>query len=337
MYDADKVHGSSPRSKHMNGQNGYANGHMRIEHPKSREMTRGYDHHESYSSQGYQYARSNASTDSGPEYSPPTATISEPSRPYSPYYAPVGSPRDYPRGAHTPPYYPSHGHHSSGGPPPLSLPPTSHESGRALPPPTSLLRQSPPPRHESPQLPPIYGMDNSRHVPMHHPHGMSKRDGPDLPIIEQLESIRHSNEQLRSRVMELELVNDLMKSRVAELESSEQRSRTITDSLKSDVSKYQLRENELLRKIDKLQDELVNRYKLRHSRSPSQSSHTDDLEESPSKRRRVLLSDIVDERSQLLEQQVSRPVTPAASPIAKTSPDEMKVENEHDDSPNEDA
>src|SRR5438045_844158 len=131
----------------MNGHtNGYTNGHLRIEqHPKHRpDMGRPhYDHHESsYSSQGYSYARSTASsTESGPEYSPPTGSMSEPVKPYSPFYGSVSSPRDYPRGGHTPPYYPVHPHHSVPGPPPLALPPTSHgDASRALPPPASLLR-----------------------------------------------------------------------------------------------------------------------------------------------------------------------------------------------------
>ena len=301
---------------------------MRIEqHPKARvDMSRSaYDHHDGYSSQGYPNARSNASTDSGPEYSPPTGTLSEPVKPYSPYYAPVGSPRDYPRGTHTPPYYTSHSHHPPGAPPALSLPPT-HDGSRALPPATTLLRQSPPPRHESPQLPPIYAMDNPRHISSRHPHGMAKRDGPDPSFVDQLESIRQSNEQLRSRVMELELVDDLMKSRVAELESSELRSRGTIESLKSDLSKFQSRENELLRKIDRLQDELVNKYKIGHSRSPSRSSYGDDVEESASKRRKVLLSDIVGEKAQSYEKVISQTISPRTSPTPNTDSEEIVSE-----------
>jgi hypothetical protein len=329
MFDGDhKLHNTSPRSKHMNGQNGYSNGHLRIEqHPKPRgDLSRPpYEHHESYSSQGYSYARSSASsTESGPDYSPPTGSLSEPAKPYSPFYGPISSPRDYPRGTHTPPYYPTHSHHPQTGPPPLSLPPTSHDGVRALPPPTSLLRQSPPPRHESPQLPPIFGMDNPRHLPSHHPHsglGPSKRDSPDSVIIEQLDSIRHSNEQLRGRVMELELVNDLMKSRVAELESSEQKARGTIDSLKAEISQFQSRENHLLRKIDKLQDELVNNYKVRHSRSPSHSSHGGDPDESASKRRKVLVSDLVDGKAPI---QVITP--PARTPPTSSNTEEIKAE-----------
>src|SRR5271163_3618786 len=122
IFDGPDHKGHSPRSgmKHMNGQsNGYANGHLRIEqHPKHREMGRPpYEHHDSsYSSQGYSYARSTASsTESGAEYSPPTGSLSEPVKPYSPYYGAGNSPRDFARGAHTPPYYPAHPHHSLAG------------------------------------------------------------------------------------------------------------------------------------------------------------------------------------------------------------------------------
>src|SRR5271169_1806926 len=149
---------SSPRSggKHLNGHmNGYSNGHTRIEqHPRRPDLSRSpYDHHEiSYSTQ-YSDARSTASSaESGPDYSPPAGAMSKPPKPYSPYYGSVGSPRDYSRGAHTPPYYQGHPHHPLAGPPPISLPPpTSHSDAlRALPPPASLLRASPPPRHGSP-------------------------------------------------------------------------------------------------------------------------------------------------------------------------------------------
>jgi cell division protein FtsB len=327
----------SPRSgsKHLNGQtNGYTNGHhLRIEqHPKHRaDLGRPhYDHHDSYSSQGYSYARSTASsTESGPEYSPPTGSLSEPIKPYSPFYGSVSSPRDYSRGAHTPPYYPVHPHHSMPGPPSLALPPTSHVDPRSLPPPASLLRPSPPPRHDSPQLPPIYNMDPSRHhVAPHHPHNPlvpSKRDSPGdhHAFAEQLESLRQSNEQLRGRVMELELVNDLMKSRVSELESSEHKARSTIESLKSELSQYQTRENELHRKIDKLKDELVDTYKVHHSRSPSNSSRSGEIpEESASKRRKVLVSDLVDEKSQLTE----LPTSPKSS--TSTIPNGTEVKSE---------
>ena len=117
--------------------------------------------------------------------------------------------------------------------------------------------------------------------------------------------------------MELELVNDLMKSRVAELESSEQKARSTIDSLKSELAEYQSRENELYRKIDKLKDELVDTYKIHHSRSPSSSSRGgENHEESPSKRRKVLVSDLVDEKSQKpAEESTSTPTTPASNGV----------------------
>jgi hypothetical protein len=106
--------------------------------------------------------------------------------------------------------------------------------------------------------------------------------------------------------MELELVNDLMKSRVSELESSEQKARSTIDGFRSDISEYQARENDLYRKIDKLQDELVGAYKTRHSRSPSSSSRGD--EESAAKRRKVSLSELMEEKKQQTAQQLTSPV-----------------------------
>jgi predicted nucleic acid-binding Zn-ribbon protein len=121
--------------------------------------------------------------------------------------------------------------------------------------------------------------------------------------------------------MELELVNDLMKSRVAELESSEQKSRATIESLRSDLSQYQARENELYRKIDKLKDELVDTYKSYHSRSPSNSSRgSGEHEESPSKRRKVLVSDLVDEKTQ------SDETVPATTNSPLPSDTEIKTE-----------
>ena len=120
--------------------------------------------------------------------------------------------------------------------------------------------------------------------------------------------------------MELELVNDLMKSRVAELESSEQKSRSTIDTLRSEISMYQSRENELYRKIAGLQDELVDRIKISHSRSPSNaSSHA---EESVSKRRKVSLSEIVDEKSKSQQELVPQRAKSAepAIPEQRKSP-----------------
>ena len=111
--------------------------------------------------------------------------------------------------------------------------------------------------------------------------------------------------------MELELVNDLMKSRVSELESSEQKARSTIEAFKSDISEYQARENDLYRKIDKLQDELVGAYKTRHSRSPSSSSRGD--EESAAKRRKVSLSELVEEKKQQQTAQQSPPSVPASN------------------------
>jgi hypothetical protein len=311
----------------MNGHtNGYGNGHLRIEqHPKHRpDLVRPpFEHHDlSYASQsGYSYARSTASSnDSGPDYSPPTGTLSEPSKPYSPFYGTVSSPRDYSRGAHTPPYYPPHGHHPLSGPPPLSLPPpTSHaEGGRALPPASSLLRQSPPPRHESPQLPPLYNVEPTRHHSSHSrprtPTLPAQRESPDADQFDRL------RQQLRGRVMELELVNDLMKSRVSELEAAEQRARAQIENFRQEIAQYQSRENDLYRKIDRLKDELVDTYKINsHSRSPSNASrrNSDEMEESAAKRRKVLLSEIVDEKGQV--NSVQQSPTPTLSPPTLTA------------------
>jgi uncharacterized coiled-coil DUF342 family protein len=105
--------------------------------------------------------------------------------------------------------------------------------------------------------------------------------------------------------MELELVNDLMKTRVSQVESTADSLRAEADSLRAEVQQYQSRErqyqsreNELYRKIDHLKDELVDTFKERHSRSPSSSSRGSgdrDHEESSAKRRKVLVSELLDE------------------------------------------
>jgi len=122
--------------------------------------------------------------------------------------------------------------------------------------------------------------------------------------------------------MELELINDLMKSRVSELELAEQRARMLTENLRQEIAQYQSRENDLYRKIDRLKDELVDTYKINsHSRSPSNASRHDigDMEESAAKRRKVLLSEIVDEKGQLSSVQHT-PTASASPPTLTASP-----------------
>jgi len=122
--------------------------------------------------------------------------------------------------------------------------------------------------------------------------------------------------------MELELVNDLMKTRVSELESAEQRARLQIENLRQEIAQYQSRENDLYRKIDRLKDELVDTYKINsHSRSPSNASRQDigDMEESAAKRRKVLLSEIVDEKGKLSSVQHT-PAASASPPTLTASP-----------------
>jgi len=82
-----------------------------------------------------------------------------------------------------------------------------------------------------------------------------------------------------------------MKSRVAELESSESKARVQVDTLKSDLLESQGRENELYRKLDRLRDELAETVK-RRATSPDEDS---------AKRRKVSLSEIVENRTDKVE------------------------------------
>jgi uncharacterized coiled-coil DUF342 family protein len=122
----------------------------------------------------------------------------------------------------------------------------------------------------------------------------SKRDTPTSDAhLDQLDTLKQSNESLRGRVNELEFVNDLIKSRVAELESSEHKTRLTVDTLKSELLESQARENELYRKMEKLRDQLADATSNRHSRSPSSSSR-DEMDDPAAKRRKVSLSEIVE-------------------------------------------
>lgn len=93
-----------------------------------------------------------------------------------------------------------------------------------------------------------------------------------------------------------------MKSRVAELESSELKARATVDTLKSELVESQARENELYRKMDKLRDELSDANK-NHSRSPSNSSRRSsrsDNDDPAAKRRKVVLSELVEKPEPVL-------------------------------------
>jgi predicted nucleic acid-binding Zn-ribbon protein len=116
-----------------------------------------------------------------------------------------------------------------------------------------------------------------------------------------------------------------MTTSVSQLEASEQKARSTIDALRFEISQYQSHENELYRKIDRLKDELVDTYKDRHSRSPSNSSRgTDRDEESSSKRRKVLLSELVDVPSHSIQSSDLEPIatqeTQPIEPVALATP-----------------
>ena len=105
------------------------------------------------------------------------------------------------------------------------------------------------------------------------------------------EGLLSANTTLKTRVSELEVINDLFRGRVAELEqsdanarSSERMMRETDDQLRRALDEAQRRENDLKRRIDELERE------------------AGELRDSEPRAKKLRLSDIVDERADIPSQ-----------------------------------
>lgn len=69
------------------------------------------------------------------------------------------------------------------------------------------------------------------------------------------EALSNQNTALRTRVSELEVINDLFRGRVTELESSEQEARRTQMQLSAELEEVKQREADLKRRIEELENE----------------------------------------------------------------------------------
>jgi GATA-binding protein len=79
------------------------------------------------------------------------------------------------------------------------------------------------------------------------------------------DTLSAQNTALKTRVSELELVNDLFRGRVSELENSEKAARSREGQLQAQLGQIQQREAELKRRLDELEAEGPRHKKMRMS------------------------------------------------------------------------
>jgi GATA-binding protein, other eukaryote len=130
----------------------------------------------------------------------------------------------------------------------------------------------------SPSLP------NNPYMRQPSPGSTSSINGSHLEPPLSYDQLVQSNTALKTRVSELDLINDLFKGRVSELEQSEKEARRNEELvrnneklLRDDLQAAQAREAELKRKLEELEAELA------------------EAKESGPRQKRMRLSDIVDE------------------------------------------
>jgi GATA-binding protein len=69
------------------------------------------------------------------------------------------------------------------------------------------------------------------------------------------DSLAAQNTALKTRVSEMELINDLFRNRVTELENSENAARDTEAKLRAELEEVKQRESELKRRLEELEDE----------------------------------------------------------------------------------
>lgn len=74
---------------------------------------------------------------------------------------------------------------------------------------------------------------------------------PPLPY----DTLAAQNTALKTRVSEMELINDLFRNRVSELEQSEQSARLTESSLRQELEEVRQREADLKRRIEEIEEE----------------------------------------------------------------------------------
>lgn len=84
---------------------------------------------------------------------------------------------------------------------------------------------------------------------------------PPLPY----DSLAAQNTALKTRVSEMELINDLFRNRVSELETSEAQARATEQALRAELEAAQTREMALKRRIEEIEDESPRHKKMKMS------------------------------------------------------------------------
>jgi GATA-binding protein len=91
----------------------------------------------------------------------------------------------------------------------------------------------------------------------------SSINGMEAPL--SYEGIAAQNTALKTRVSEMELINDLFRNRVTELENSENAARDTEAKLRAELEEVKQRESNLKRRLDELENESPRHKKPRFS------------------------------------------------------------------------
>jgi len=130
------------------------------------------------------------------------------------------------------------------------------------PPPLSSRSQSPVSRTGTPNflhpsnIAPQHMFEQALNGEVYHHHHHQNPHNPHSPNLEPLsyDSLTAQNTALKTRVSEMELINDLFRNRVTELEGSEGAARETEKMLRLELEECKAREEGLKRRLDELED-----------------------------------------------------------------------------------
>jgi len=97
------------------------------------------------------------------------------------------------------------------------------------------------------------------------PGSTSSINGSHLEPPLSYDSLAAQNTALKTRVSEMELINDLFRNRVSELETSESQARATEAGLRAELEAVQQRERELKRRIEEIEEESPRHKKMKMS------------------------------------------------------------------------
>jgi GATA-binding protein len=97
------------------------------------------------------------------------------------------------------------------------------------------------------------------------PGSTSSINGSHLEPPLSYDSLAAQNTALKTRVSEMELINDLFRNRVSELETSEGQARATEQALRAELEATQQREQALKRRIEEIEEESPRHKKMKMS------------------------------------------------------------------------